>query len=122
MSDLVKMLWDLYLLKKKALNVLIKDNRKLFKKLLFINQSAEVSYLMEEDDIPSFIKLQTAMLDHGYCITRILENIDYEELIDIKFEDLPLVIDKKFIQNQEFNELLEFIRKIKPYYLSLIHI
>jgi len=122
MSDLIRNLWDLFLQKKKTLDMLIISNIKLCKKLLFINQAAEIAHLMEKDDISSIVHLQSVLIDHGYFMSRVLEFIDCEELVNIQFEDLPLVSNDEIIHKEEIRELTDFIRKIRPYYSEEISI
>lgn len=115
MSNLIRNLWDLFLQKKNSLDIIIKSNIKLCKKLLFINQAAEIAHLMEKDDISSIVHLHSVIIDHGYFMNRVLEFIDCEELVTIQFEDLPLVSDDQFTHKEEIRELTDFIRKIRPY-------
>ncbi len=122
MPSLIKELWDLFIQKKQQLEVLIKANTEFCIKLLFINQAAEMDNLMAEDDISSIKKLQSVLIDHGYFINRVLEFVDYEELIKIQFEDLPLISEDEITPQKELNELISFIRKIRPYYQEEISI
>lgn len=125
MSDLIRQLWNRYTQKKNTLDALIKNNIELCKKLLFVNQAAEIDQLMEREDLSSLVNLQSVLIDHGYCTSRFLEIIDCEELINIQFEDLPLVSDDEIIHKKEVRELTDFIRKIRLYYneeLSILYL
>ncbi len=122
MSNLTKKLWDLFIQKKQKLDILIKNNTELSRKLLFINQAAEIEHLMEQEDISSVINLQTVLIDHGYFVGRLLEFIDCEELVNIQFEDLPLIPNGELIPNKEVSELTDLVKKIRPFYKEEISI
>ncbi len=122
MPNLIRKLWDIFIQKKQKLDNLIKNNTELSKKLLFIHQTAEIDHLMEKDDILSVINLQSAFIDHGYFISRLLEFIDSKELVNIKFEDLLIISNDEMIPKKEVKELIDFVKKIRPYYKEEVSI
>ena len=122
MSNLIRKLWDLFIQKKQKLDILIKNNTELSTKLLFINQAAEIKHLMEQDDISSVINLQSVFIEHGYFVSRLLEFIDCEELVNIQFKDLPLISNGELIPNKEVSELIDFVKKIRPFYKEEVSI